>query len=107
MIIKFIKETIMTNYTISDARYAKAKKSVQIVNDSGYKSETCYMIEALGARWSNREKAYIASPRQASNMVLLLEAGYTVVSCMDKNLYKPNSHDKISIKEGLKAIKNA
>lgn len=97
----------MNNYTISDARYAKGKKSVHIVNDSGYKSDTCYMIEALGARWSNREKAYIASPRQASNMVLLLEAGYTVVSCMDNNLYKPNSYEKVSIKEALKAIKNS
>ena len=96
----------MNNYTISDARYAKGKKSVHIVNEGDYKSDTCYMIEALGARWSNREKAYIASPRQASNMVLLLEAGYTVVSCMDKNLYKHNSKDKISIKEALKAIKN-
>lgn len=47
--------------TITKARYAKKSIAVRCVSDgSGFKTPTMRMVESVGgARWSNREKAYI------------------------------------------------
>lgn len=92
-------------YSISPARYAKNKVVVHIKNTTGYKSEANYMIEALGARWSHREGGYIASTRQVQNMALLLEAGFSVVSGLDSQVYKPVTRDAIDIKTAVKIVR--
>jgi hypothetical protein len=57
-------------YTMNDARYAKDKVALHIPGVDGWKSlAACILTIAPNCRWSNREKAYIVSKRQAERFV--------------------------------------
>lgn len=67
--------------TFQQARYAgrqNGKPQVAIVcqpDGSGNKTRAMRLCSALRARWSNRERAYIASPAKAAKIKALFESG--------------------------------
>ena len=46
-------------YTQEPARYAKNCIAVKVGSDGGYKIPAGYLADAVGARYSHRERAYI------------------------------------------------
>ena len=47
------------SYTQEPARYAKNCIAVRTLDGSGYKTPAGYLADAVGARYSHRERAYI------------------------------------------------
>lgn len=65
-------------FTIGKARYAKNKVAIRTPSNDNFKTRAARLIgDGIGAKWSNREKAYIASPAQAEKFVDLLGKGYS------------------------------
>jgi alkylated DNA nucleotide flippase Atl1 len=63
--------------TAYPARYAKGKLAVTAPGVGGFKSDAALLAEALGGRWSNRERAYIMSPAAYRRLVALMAAGWS------------------------------
>lgn len=64
-------------YTHGFARYAKGQVAVRPSRDgSGWKGRIDRLCEALNARWSGREGAYIMSWTKARKLELLVAAGW-------------------------------
>lgn len=61
-------ENLLTTYTIHRARYAKGKMAVHCKSDgTGWKTLAALIISEMpGVRYSNRESAYIVSPKCAT-----------------------------------------
>lgn len=67
----------MTDYTVSDSRYAKGKKIVRIPPGDGFKSRAHRLIgHGLGANWVNREEGYSASPAKVAKFERLYAEGW-------------------------------
>lgn len=64
-------------YTSEPARYAKGKIAVRPSSQGDYRSNASYLAEAVGGRYSNRERAYIMSPSQVRRMDTYLRQGMT------------------------------
>ena len=64
-------------YRISKARYAKGKIAIHCKPDgSGLKTRAARLLSAIaGNSYSNREKSYIVSPRQAEKFLKLFTEG--------------------------------
>lgn len=61
--------------TITKARYAKKAIAVHCRSDgSGFKTREMHTVEAIGGRWSNREKAYILAATKEVRLRNELEA---------------------------------
>ena len=60
-------ESLLQTFTIHPAKYAKGKMAVHCKPDgSGWKTLAALIISAMpGVRYSNRERAYIVSPKCA------------------------------------------
>lgn len=43
----------------------------------GFKGDSSFLAEALGGKWSGREKAYIMSPKASERMRGLIREGYS------------------------------
>jgi hypothetical protein len=64
-------------YTRTPARYAKGMIALRIPGIDGWKSVAALVLDgeiAPNARFSNREKCYIVSPRQADRFEASIEA---------------------------------
>lgn len=69
----------MSDYTITDARYAKGKKAVRCPSITGYKTRACYLAHRLAnGRYTGRERAYIMSPAAAARFEKLYAEGWDV-----------------------------
>lgn len=64
-------------YTSEPARYAKGKLAVRPSSSGNFRSNASYLAEAVGGRYSNRERAYIMSPSQVRRMDAYLRQGMT------------------------------
>jgi len=66
------------SYQITKARYARDKMAIRCESDgSGLKTRAMRIAAGLpGARYSNREHAYIVSKRQADRFEALMADGY-------------------------------
>jgi hypothetical protein len=65
------------DFTSSPARYAKGKTAIRCASGGTiYSTPSMRLAEALGGRWTNREKAYILSPKAARDMHILTFAGW-------------------------------
>jgi hypothetical protein len=75
-------------FEIRPARYAKKMIAVHCVSDgSGHKTRAMRLIaDHLKARWSGREKAYIATPAKGEKLKALFAAGQDAC-VMTGNLY--------------------
>ncbi len=63
--------------TVTPARYAKGKMAARpSVDGSGFKNSEHRLCEAIGGKWSGRCKAYIVSPAQARDLLILAAAGW-------------------------------
>lgn len=63
-------------YSITSARYAKKSIAVFCRSDgSGFKTREMRVVEAVGGRWSNREKAYILPAGRETRLRQLIAAG--------------------------------
>lgn len=82
----------MSDYTISDARYAKRMKAVRIVSSGdGWKTRADRLAETLAnGRYTHRERAYIMSPRRAAKFEELYAAGWDA-SFITRELQEPKS----------------
>jgi hypothetical protein len=59
------------------ARYAKGTAVIQISGDgSGFKGTGAWLAEALGGRWSRRNKGYAMAPNRALQWRALYLAGF-------------------------------
>jgi hypothetical protein len=97
------------SYRVFEAKYAKDKIAVYCSDDSGYKTNEAYMIDALGGKYSNREGAYIASKKAIEDMKLLLSCGWTGSSGLYRGDRSSFSHCNygygFSRKEAIKMAK--
>lgn len=64
-------------YTAEPARYAKGKVAVRPASTGGFRSDASRLAEAVGGRWSNRERAYIMSEAQLRKVDTYLRQGMT------------------------------
>lgn len=62
--------------TVSTARYAKGMMAVRCPSSDGLKSRAACLAVALKGRFSNREHAYIMSPRKAERLAALYADGW-------------------------------
>lgn len=62
-------------FTVSPARYAKGCVAVRTPSPDAYKTRAARLAEHLRGRWTNREGAYIMSPRKAARLADLFAAG--------------------------------
>ena len=76
---------------VSDARYAKGMKAVTYEKSGdGFKPKAARLAEALGGKWSNRERAYIMSPSNAERLLRLYNDGWDA-SAIEKTLIEPGT----------------
>ncbi len=88
------------NYSIGPANYAKNSMAVKIESDgSGWKTRAAYLAGAIGGRWSNREKAYIMSPKKAERLKKLIEEGWSANSSGE--LVKPGGHHREEVEKAV------
>lgn len=74
---------MMDDYTVSQARYAKGMMLVRCPSDTGFKSRAARLIgDGLKARWTNRERGYIASPAKVRKFEQLHSEGWDASSIM-------------------------
>lgn len=64
-------------YSAEAARYAKGCVAVTAPGRNGWKSEAGYLLEALNARYSGRERAYIVSASKFKKFEKLFAEGWT------------------------------
>lgn len=65
------------NYTIQPARYAKGMLAVRCTSRTDMKSRAARLIgDGLRCRWSNRERAFIASPTKVAKFERLFAEGW-------------------------------
>lgn len=81
-------------FEIRPARCAKGMMAVHCVKDgSGFKTRAMRIIgDHLNARWSGREKAYIASPTKVEKLKALFANG-SDAPVMTGEIYKPSRED--------------
>ena len=74
--------------TYAPARYAKGMIAVVIAPDgSGFKTREQRLAGSLTKRYTNRERAYLMSPRKARLLQHLIRDGYDA-SVIDGKLFK-------------------
>ena len=66
-----------SSITSAPARYAKGKAVVRPTTSDGFKSEASHLVEAIGGRYSGREKGYIMAPSKVKLAQHLLDVGAT------------------------------
>lgn len=66
---------VTANYTIQPARYAKGKWIIQSKSTTGFKTSVHQTVEALGGKYTNREKGYTLSSAQVRKFKALEKAG--------------------------------
>jgi hypothetical protein len=62
-------------FTVSPARYAKGKMIVRAPSTDGYKTQAGRIAEAVGGKYSGREKGYVMAPTRAKLMEHLMDVG--------------------------------
>lgn len=63
-------------YSINPARYAKNCIAVKCPSIGMFKSREARIVEAIGGRWSNREKSYILAATKENRLRDLIAADY-------------------------------
>lgn len=72
-------------FTIHPARYAKNMMAVHVASDgSGWKQRAHYLCDALKARYSGRESAYILSKTKAIRLRKLFDEGWSATPVLNK-----------------------
>lgn len=61
---------------ISKARYAQNSVAVKCPSVGMFKSRAARVVEAIGGRWSNREKSYILASTKEERLRKLIAEGY-------------------------------
>lgn len=74
--------------SVVPARYAKGKMALSAPPDGDWASSAQLLAQAVGGRYSNRERAYIVSPKQAQRVRDLARRGYTA-NPVSGEIYKP------------------
>lgn len=64
------------NYEITKARYAKNSIAVKCPSINAFSSREARITQAIGGRWSNREKSYILPATKESRLRQLVTDGY-------------------------------
>ncbi|MCC7425237.1 MAG: hypothetical protein IT428_33620 [Planctomycetaceae bacterium] len=65
-------------YRISIARYSRGNLAVVPLDSrDGFKGRSSYLLDAIGCRWTNRERAYIATPAQRRKFEILFRDGWS------------------------------
>lgn len=63
-------------YTVTPARYSKGMMLVRVEADgSGMMNRAMRLCCALNARWTNRERGYVMSPKKVERLAKLLAEG--------------------------------
>lgn len=93
-------------FDVTTARYAKRKLAVHIRSDgSGYKTRAERLIgDGLNARWSGREKAYIASSAQVEKMQRLYAAGFSACVMTGAIWHHERGLERLSVSEALRLV---
>lgn len=94
---------LVVEYRASKARYAKNSIVVRTLSTTGYKSPVDWMCEAMGARFSNREKAYVLPASKANTLRRALSLGWTAKRRYHADdvtgFYAPGSETCVSFKD--------
>lgn len=70
-------------YTVSPARYAKGKLIVRCPSADGFKTRAARLIgDGLHARWTHRERGYIASPAMVAKFERMFAEGWDASSIL-------------------------
>jgi hypothetical protein len=86
---------------VTPARYAKGKVAVRIpASDSGFKTRGAHLADALGAKWSNRERAYIMSPARAEKLVTMYDEGWDATT-FNREFIPPQGMDAEAVAKRL------
>lgn len=87
------------------ARYARGKFAFRSSDDSGFKTTAAQIAEACGARYTNREHAYIVSATQLRNIRRFLAAGWSTT--LFGKLIPPggNLADAMTYREAVRMLK--
>ena len=62
--------------TIKPARYAKNMMLIQVPSEGGWKNRGQRLAEAVGGRWTHRERGFIMSKTKAKRFMRFYEEGW-------------------------------
>lgn len=94
-------------WTIHDARYAKGKRVVQITKDQpdGFKQRPEHLAEALGGKWTHRDKGYQMTTRRAELFKRLIaddwDAELRMFRGSKPTFIQPQTRNRFSLREVL------
>jgi hypothetical protein len=66
----------MIEYTMEQARYAKGMVIVRAPSFDGFKTRAAFLLTALKARWTNRERGYVCTQSKAQKFERLFAEGW-------------------------------
>lgn len=96
-------------FTVTPAAYAKGKMVVRCRSNSGFKTRSAYLAEALGGRFVGRSGGYHMSPAAVEKLRALHEAGFDAhVQIFDRGpcRFHRGGTEPVSLREALAISKN-
>lgn len=95
-----------TAFTIRPARMAKGMLAVRHESADIYKARGSFLADALKARWTGRDKAYLMTPAKADLWLDLMRKGYTGCSFGDYVYHESATLQKFTVRRGKLVPKN-